>query len=222
MHTLYSMQRSGNSYKVRLALAQLGVQYRLVEVDILKGESHTPEFLPKNPSGQVPLLEVAPGSLSRGIERHSLVRRRRHAARARRPDRSRRSAAMDVLRAAQPGAQSRRRLFLAGAGERRTRIAASRARGLDGGRLPGAARDGEPSQAQRLLRRRALHHRRHRALCLHARRASLPTTISTRSRRSGAGSIGSRRSPATSPWIGSRARSKLHNDAAVGYFDDPR
>ena len=60
MHTLYSMQRSGNSYKVRLALAQLGVQYRLVEVDILKGESHTPEFLPKNPNGQVPLLEVAP------------------------------------------------------------------------------------------------------------------------------------------------------------------
>jgi len=61
MQTLYSMQRSGNSYKVRLALAQLGVQYRLVEVDILKGESHTPEFLAMNPNGQVPLLEVAPG-----------------------------------------------------------------------------------------------------------------------------------------------------------------
>jgi glutathione S-transferase len=61
MHTLYSMQRSGNSYKVRLALAQLQIPYRLVEVDILKGESHTPEFLAKNPNGQVPLLEVAPG-----------------------------------------------------------------------------------------------------------------------------------------------------------------
>ena len=35
--------------------------YRLVEVDILKGESRTPEFLAKNPNGQVPLLEVAPG-----------------------------------------------------------------------------------------------------------------------------------------------------------------
>ena len=35
--------------------------YRLVEIDILKGESHTPEFLAKNPNGQVPLLEVAPG-----------------------------------------------------------------------------------------------------------------------------------------------------------------
>src|SRR5215467_6468853 len=61
MYTLYSMQKSGNSYKVRLALAQLGVRYRLEEVDILKGESRTPEFLAKNPSGQVPLLEVAPG-----------------------------------------------------------------------------------------------------------------------------------------------------------------
>jgi glutathione S-transferase len=60
MYTLYSMQRSGNSYKVRLALARLGVPYSLIEVDILKGESRTPEFLAKNPSGQVPLLEVAP------------------------------------------------------------------------------------------------------------------------------------------------------------------
>ena len=61
MYTLYSMQRSGNSYKVRLALAQLGIPYRLVEVDILRGESRTPEFLAMNPSGQVPLLEVPAG-----------------------------------------------------------------------------------------------------------------------------------------------------------------
>jgi glutathione S-transferase len=60
MYTLYSMQRSGNSYKVRLALAQLHIPYRLVEIDILKGESRTPEFLAKNPNGQVPLLEAAP------------------------------------------------------------------------------------------------------------------------------------------------------------------
>ena len=60
MYTLYSMQRSGNSYKVRLALAQLRIPYRLVEVDILKGETRTPEFLAKNPNGRVPLLEVAP------------------------------------------------------------------------------------------------------------------------------------------------------------------
>jgi glutathione S-transferase len=60
MYTLYSMQRSGNCYKVRLALAQLRAPYRLVEVDVLKGDTRTPEFLAKNPSGHVPLLEVAP------------------------------------------------------------------------------------------------------------------------------------------------------------------
>ena len=58
MYKLYSMQRSGNSYKVRLALALLNVPYEAIEVDILRGESRTPDFLTKNPSGQVPLLEV--------------------------------------------------------------------------------------------------------------------------------------------------------------------
>src|SRR5665213_864484 len=61
MHTLYSMRRSGNCYKVRLALAQLDVPYELVEIDILKGETRTPEFLKMNPSGHVPLLEASPG-----------------------------------------------------------------------------------------------------------------------------------------------------------------
>ena len=61
MHTLYSMRRSGNCYKVRLALAQLDIPHELVEIDILKGETRTPEFLAMNPSGHVPLLEVTPG-----------------------------------------------------------------------------------------------------------------------------------------------------------------
>jgi len=61
MYKLYSMQRSGNSYKVRLALALLNAPYCAIEIDILRGESRTPEFLAKNPSGQVPLLEVAEG-----------------------------------------------------------------------------------------------------------------------------------------------------------------
>ena len=46
---------------MRLALAQLGLPFESHEVDILKGESHTPEFLAMNPSGPVPLLKVAPG-----------------------------------------------------------------------------------------------------------------------------------------------------------------
>jgi glutathione S-transferase len=59
MYTLYSMRRSGNCYKVRLALAQLDIPHEMVEIDILKGETRTPEFLAMNPSGHVPLLRVA-------------------------------------------------------------------------------------------------------------------------------------------------------------------
>ena len=61
MYKLYSMRRSGNCYKVRLALAQLDIPHELIEIDILQGETRTPEFLKMNPSGHVPLLEVTPG-----------------------------------------------------------------------------------------------------------------------------------------------------------------
>src|SRR5712691_414022 len=61
MYTLYSMQSSGNSYKVRMLLARLGIRYRLVETDLFKGETRTPEFLLKNPESHVPVLELADG-----------------------------------------------------------------------------------------------------------------------------------------------------------------
>ena len=63
MLTLYSMQSSGNSYKVRMLLARLGVRYHLRELDIFKGETRTPEYLAKNPDGHVPLLELPDGYL---------------------------------------------------------------------------------------------------------------------------------------------------------------
>jgi glutathione S-transferase len=62
MLTLYDFEDSGNGYKVRLALAQLDLPYRLVPIDILKGESRTPAFLAKNPNGRIPLLELPDGS----------------------------------------------------------------------------------------------------------------------------------------------------------------
>lgn len=62
MLTLYDFEDSGNGYKVRLALAQLGVPYRLVPIDILRGESRTPAFLAKNPNGRIPLLGLSDGS----------------------------------------------------------------------------------------------------------------------------------------------------------------
>lgn len=58
MYTLYSMQSSGNSYKVRMMLERLGIQYRLIETDLFKGETRTPEFLARNPQGRIPVLEL--------------------------------------------------------------------------------------------------------------------------------------------------------------------
>ena len=54
---LYNVAYSGNSYKVRLLLAQLGIPCDIIEVDILKGESRTAEFLKINPNGRTPVLD---------------------------------------------------------------------------------------------------------------------------------------------------------------------
>ena len=54
---LYNVAYSGNSYKVRLLLAQLGIPCEIVEVDILNGKSRTPEFLKINPNGRTPVLD---------------------------------------------------------------------------------------------------------------------------------------------------------------------
>lgn len=58
---LYDDPISGNGYKVRLAMAQLGVDCELIEVDILKGETRTPEFLRLNPNGKIPTLVLDDG-----------------------------------------------------------------------------------------------------------------------------------------------------------------
>ena len=54
---LYNVAYSGNSYKVRLLLAHLGIPCEIIEVDILKGESRTTEFLKINPNGRTPVLD---------------------------------------------------------------------------------------------------------------------------------------------------------------------
>lgn len=54
--TLYDYPISGNCYKVRLLLAQLGLPYHRVTVDIKMGESLSPELQRLNPRGQIPLL----------------------------------------------------------------------------------------------------------------------------------------------------------------------
>lgn len=56
MIKLYGHEMSGNSYKVRLFLELLKVEYEWIKVDLMKGKHKTPEYLSLNPFGQVPLL----------------------------------------------------------------------------------------------------------------------------------------------------------------------
>ena len=56
MLTVYGTSTSGNCHKVRMALDITGQPYTWREIDILKAETHTPEFLRLNPAGQVPVL----------------------------------------------------------------------------------------------------------------------------------------------------------------------
>ena len=63
MLTLYDFLPSGNGYKVRLLLSQLGIPFKLVEKDILKGETRTPEFLAINPDGRIPAVQFDDGRI---------------------------------------------------------------------------------------------------------------------------------------------------------------
>jgi len=57
----YDFHESGNGYKIRLLLSQLGLPHERIELDILEGETRTPEFLALNPNGRIPLLVLDDG-----------------------------------------------------------------------------------------------------------------------------------------------------------------
>jgi glutathione S-transferase len=62
MIRLHDSLISGNGYKVRLLLTQLGIPFVRVEYDLAGGETRTPEFLEKvNPNGRIPVLETEDG-----------------------------------------------------------------------------------------------------------------------------------------------------------------
>jgi glutathione S-transferase len=63
MLTLYGDLDSGNVYKVRLLLAQLGIAYRRVDTTQNRGEPSTAEFRAINPIGKIPTVVLDDGRM---------------------------------------------------------------------------------------------------------------------------------------------------------------
>jgi len=61
MYHLHDFASSGNGYKVRLLLTQLGHVYRYTQHNLLAGATHTRDFLEINPNGKIPVLITPEG-----------------------------------------------------------------------------------------------------------------------------------------------------------------
>jgi glutathione S-transferase len=59
---LYEMTGAPNPRRVRIFLAEKGITVPFVQVDMRKGEHKSPEFMKKNPSGKIPVLELDDGT----------------------------------------------------------------------------------------------------------------------------------------------------------------
>lgn len=58
---IYGDIQSGNCYKIKLLVEILSIDHEWIVVDILKGETQSPEYRVKNPAGKIPLLELDDG-----------------------------------------------------------------------------------------------------------------------------------------------------------------
>src|SRR5262245_5836924 len=58
---IYGDLGSGNCLKVKYAADHLGLPYTWVPIDIMKDETHTPEFLERFPRGRIPAVEFDDG-----------------------------------------------------------------------------------------------------------------------------------------------------------------
>jgi hypothetical protein len=99
MLTLYGDLDSGNVYKVRLLLAQLGIVYRRVDTTQNRGEPATAEFRAINPIGKIPTIVFDDGRMLSESGRDPLSLSPRYRALSGRRLRSGERAALDVLRA---------------------------------------------------------------------------------------------------------------------------
>lgn len=59
---IFETRQAPNPRRVRIFLAEKGVDMEYVEVDIQKGENLAPEYRAKDPLGKVPLLELDDGT----------------------------------------------------------------------------------------------------------------------------------------------------------------
>lgn len=59
---LYEFAMAPNPRRVRMFVAEKGINIPTEQVDLLNGRNRTPEFLAKNPSGGLPVLELDDGS----------------------------------------------------------------------------------------------------------------------------------------------------------------
>jgi len=60
---LYDFAGAPNPKKLRVYLAEKGVQVPTEQVDIITGQNRSPEFLKKNPLGGLPVLELDDGTI---------------------------------------------------------------------------------------------------------------------------------------------------------------
>ena len=58
---IYGDLKSGNCLKVKWVCDRLSRRYTWIDIDTMKGESRTPEFLKLNSAGQVPVIELDDG-----------------------------------------------------------------------------------------------------------------------------------------------------------------
>ena len=54
---LYRAALSGHAHRVQLFLSLLDLPFEMIDIDLRAGEQKKPEFLAKNPFGQVPVIE---------------------------------------------------------------------------------------------------------------------------------------------------------------------
>lgn len=59
---IYELKRAPNARRVRMFLAEKGIEMAYQQVDLGGGENLAPEFLAKNPAGRIPVLELDDGT----------------------------------------------------------------------------------------------------------------------------------------------------------------